>query len=105
MLRCSFEHATATKGEKSIADKGDTFLFEIIGNVPECVTRYSNDLHFMGAEQKCIPVADFLFDAWNFVRFVARTDNGAAGLFLEFQIAASMVIVWWVFKMWVSSQP
>jgi len=78
---------TAFARDATLADGDD------VGDMPGRVPRRVEHAYCMAAEGEGISLAHLFVDAGDFRRFVAWTDDGAAGLGFEGGIAAGMVAV------------
>ena len=89
--RIAFKDAPAPQRKDRIADKGRAIAFSMKGDMAERVAGHIDDSRGDIAEGHRVAGCDGAVDAGDFVGFVFRAGNGAAGLLFDGEIAACMV--------------
>src|SRR5690606_10143893 len=89
--RRSLEETAAAEREERVADEGNVFLVEAVGDVAAGVTRYLDDACACRTEFHDVAFADRPVDAGYLVLLALRADHRAARLLLQLRIAARMV--------------
>ena len=91
LRHCAFKHPTAPQGEQAVANKGQTGIGQIIGNMTQRMPAHIEYLNRMAAKAYRVAIIDRLINAGDFIGFTGRADNPAAGRLFDFQIIAGMI--------------
>ena len=91
LLRRALEHLAAAQGEQRVAAEQRPLLAEGVGDVAAGVAGHEEDLGLGLAEAVAVAVVDLDVDARDARLVAPRADDGAAGGFLDLEVAADMV--------------